>query len=354
MSRDRPSSAWVEDLSDGEVGEELSKRGLPLEGDPPSRKARLSRWEYYRSLGIEPPRSPIPADIHEFLDPIEDMRPDSPSVIGAGLIATPGATNGARPRVSPRIPRIIEPAVETRQRNRGTSSAADAYNVMRRWNLNFSGARGSDAEAFLIRIEEGRALIPVSDADLFKSLPFFLSGIALHWFRSKRSQWRTWQEFESAWRSRFGKPDFQFALRDEVMRRTQGEHESVADFLTCMQGMFDRLSPPWRLEEQLNYARRNMLPRLQIAVHRQDFRDFETLEYLATRIEQSYDAAKHYRAPPSADRSVLPDLAYRPPKKERISVATAAVGLSTKGTKGGKSAKSPHKPVATEASPADP
>jgi len=95
-----------------------------------------------------------------------------------------------------------------------------------------------------------------------------------------------------------------------------------------------------------------MLPRLQIAVHRHDFRDFETLEYLATRIEQSYDAAKHYRAPPSADRSVLPDLAYRPPKKERTSVATAAVGISTKGTKGEKSAKSSRKPVATGASPA--
>ena len=92
MSRDRFSSAWVEELSDGEVGEELSKRGLPLEGDPPSRKARLSRWEYYRSLGMEPPRSPISADIHEFLDPIEDMRPDSPSVLGTGLTATPGAT----------------------------------------------------------------------------------------------------------------------------------------------------------------------------------------------------------------------------------------------------------------------
>jgi len=45
--------------------------------------------------------------------------------------------------------------------------------LMKRWSLNFSGVRGSDAEAFLICIEEGRALIPVSDENLFKNLPFF-------------------------------------------------------------------------------------------------------------------------------------------------------------------------------------
>ncbi|KYN44948.1 hypothetical protein ALC56_00600 [Trachymyrmex septentrionalis] len=44
-------------------------------------------------------------------------------------------------------------------------------------------ARGSEAEVFLIRIEEGRELFPVNDADLFRCLPFFLSGTALFCFR---------------------------------------------------------------------------------------------------------------------------------------------------------------------------
>jgi len=94
-----------------------------------------------------------------------------------------------------------------------------------------------------------------------------------------------------AWRTRFGDPDFQFALRDEILRRTQGEHESVADYLMCMQALFDRLSPPWSMAEQLNYAHRNMLPRLQIAVRRDEFRDFASLELLASRIEVSQNTA---------------------------------------------------------------
>lgn len=43
------------------------------------------------------------------------------------------------------------------------------------------------------------------------------------------------------WKVRFGNLDFPFALRDEIMRRTQGK--PVADYLTCMQALFERLNP---------------------------------------------------------------------------------------------------------------
>lgn len=199
---------------------------------------------------------------------------------------------------------------------------------MRRWNLQFLGARGSDAETFLARIEEGRALVSVNDEGILKCIPFFLSGIALYWYRNERSRWRNWRDFETAWRTRFGNPDFQFALRDESMRRTQEDHEPIADSLTCIRALFERLNPPWSLEEQLNYAHRNMLPRLQIAVHRRDIYDFYSLENLATRVERSYDAVNHYQAPPSPEQSIFPDLAYRPPRKSpRAPTAIAATGI---------------------------
>ncbi|KAL6421184.1 hypothetical protein ACFW04_013737 [Cataglyphis niger] len=176
-----------------------------------------------------------------------------------------------------------------------------AYNVMRKWNLKFSGARGEDAETFLMR-------------DILRCLPFFLSGIALHWFRGRRDRLSTWAAFRSAWRMRFGDPDFQFALRDEITRRTQGEQESVADYLTCLRAMYDRLSSPWSATEQISYAFRNMLPRLQIAMRREEVDDLDALEDLATRIEASHQLAQRYRAPPTPDKSLFPDLAYRSPR----------------------------------------
>ncbi|EFN68535.1 hypothetical protein EAG_09967, partial [Camponotus floridanus] len=99
--------------------------------------------------------------------------------------------------------------------------------------LKFSDSRGEDAETFLLRIEEDRELVPVTDEDILRCLPFFLTGIALYWFRSKRNRLSDWNSFKEAWRTRFGDPDFQFALREEIMRRTQGKHESVADFFVC-------------------------------------------------------------------------------------------------------------------------
>lgn len=62
-----------------------------------------------------------------------------------------------------------------------------------------------------------------------------------------------------------------------------------------------------------------MLPRLQIAVRRDEFRDFAILEFLASR---------RYRAPPP-ERALFPELAYRVPRRAPRTPAVAAVGLVT-------------------------
>lgn len=52
--------------------------------------------------------------------------------------------------------------------------AMTAYNVMQKWNLKFSGARGEDAKTFLLRIEEGCDLVPVSDKERYLTLSIVL------------------------------------------------------------------------------------------------------------------------------------------------------------------------------------
>ncbi|KYQ54049.1 hypothetical protein ALC60_07045 [Trachymyrmex zeteki] len=94
-----------------------------------------------------------------------------------------------------------------------------------------------------------------------------------------------------------------------------------------MQALFNRLSPSWDLTEQLNYAHRNMLPRVQIALRRDKFRDFATLKLLASRIEVSCNAATNYRAPPTPEKSLFPELAYRSPRKASRGGQTGAMGL---------------------------
>jgi len=43
----------------------------------------------------------------------------------------------------------------------------------------------------------------------------------LYWFRIRRSEWQTWDQFVTAWRKCFDDPDIQYALRDEILRRMQ-------------------------------------------------------------------------------------------------------------------------------------
>lgn len=169
--------------------------------------------------------------------------------------------------------------------------------------------------------------MPVRDTDLIGCLPFFLTGIALQWFRNDQRNWQTWNEFKAACRKRFGDPDYQHALRQEIVRRTQGEDERVADFITCIRGLFERLRPRWSEAEQLRSAHRNMLPRLQVAIHLDDLYDFDSFEHIAVRIEKGFAASRTYRAPPPPDKSLCPELAYQGTRSTKPSAPRTAYAV---------------------------
>lgn len=173
---------WAQRLTSAQLDDELFKRGLSAEG---TRSIRISRLVLY----VRRERLGVRWTAHQNITPIVDTMSDEGCLElpqgGEVRPDSPMAPEAER-RHSSETPRI--PSAGRGPPN-GTSSnsAATAYNVMRKWNLKFSGTRGEDAETFLLRIEEGRELIPVSDEDILRCLPFFLSGIALHWFREKES-----------------------------------------------------------------------------------------------------------------------------------------------------------------------
>jgi len=175
MSQDRAHFSWMYSLTADELRKELEKRGQDIGGTSPTLRTRLLDYEKAR-LRVDPSHFSAPRRALKYATPSGEpsVRPDSPNLEGT-ITENRDQFNQDRTRSPTRPPRIeiTAPAGEIRRVTRSGSSAVDVYNIMRRWNLNFSGARGSDAEAFLIRIEEGRALIPVSDEELFKSLPFY-------------------------------------------------------------------------------------------------------------------------------------------------------------------------------------
>lgn len=111
------------------------------------------------------------------------------------------------------------------------------------------------------------------------------------------------------------------------MRRTQGEYDLIADFVTCIRALFKRLSPPWKLEEQLNYAHRNVAMFANRCSSSRDIHNFASLKSLATRVELGYEAMMQYRALPMPEESIFPDLAYRPPRTigKKLAIAVAVL-----------------------------
>lgn len=105
----------------------------------------------------------------------------------------------------------------------------DLPEIVRRWNLTFSGKRDASVEEFLHRIEECRKGSQLTYRDLIEAAPFLLTDKALHWFRLHKTEWIDWLEFAVAFRCRFGGMNFQYRVRDEARRQTQGPDEPIAD-----------------------------------------------------------------------------------------------------------------------------
>ena len=362
---------WIQKLTEEQARQHLEERGLDVRGILPVLRARLTRYEEAILRGTTPSGTPDP--VEAVSDPFEDLGavgpgPSVPSFtisdFGTGnrvvrsppqeqgtAKGEPGETGTRKREYDYTLPPRADPGPPYTGRRTPRNSAADAYHLMRKWNLHFSGKRNSDAEAFLTRIKEARSILPVTDADLFKCLPSFMTDYALYWVRLESENWRDWQDFEDAWRARFGDPDYHYALREEILRRTQGEHETAADYLTSLRTLLAKVSPPWPLPEQLNFAYRNMLPRLQIAISRRDFTCFRSLELQATRIERNFAAEKNYRPPLLPEQSLFPDLAYHPPKgKARTQGTVAAVNVAHAGGHKGKKRVS-NTPTVAAASP---
>lgn len=194
-------------------------------------------------------------------------------------------------------------------------NAVSAYDIMRRWNLSFEG--GQNAEQFLLRVMEGRQLMPLDDFNLLAGIPFFLKGVPLEWFRCRRAEWRSFDDFVVAFQRRFLRACDQQSLRTEIFRRTQGEDEPVADYLTCMRGLFARTRPPWGEYEKIDCAYQNLLPYLQLSINAYEVYTLDELETVAVQRERVKTTVKLFRPPPTPENSIYADLAYRNPRSRK-------------------------------------
>ena len=104
----------------------------------------------------------------------------------------------------------------------------DVGRTVRQWNLQFTGEKGSSIEEFIERVNECRSLAHIADEDLLNAMSELTSGVARHWCRQARKNWRLWEDFCTAARRCYGVDKrFQQRLVGEAQARTQGREEPV-------------------------------------------------------------------------------------------------------------------------------
>ena len=86
-----------------------------------------------------------------------------------------------------------------------------------------------------------------------------------------------------------------------------------------------RMEPPLSVEFQLATLHRNMKPRLQQLLRRNECQSIETLLDLAMEAELAVDVEKSFKLPPPPESCVYADLAYRPRKSATPKIKVAAV-----------------------------
>ena len=194
-----------------------------------------------------------------------------------------------------------------------TFHSRDIGQVVRKWQIRFSGAKSQSIDVFLARLEDCRVLANLSEEEVLSSLSELFTDTAATWYRNEKEKWATWQDFVTAARRWYGTTKrYQQRLVAEANNRTQGADEAVRDYITCLVAIIRKISPPPSLEQQLDQLHRNLRPQLQAMVRRTDFNTVEGLLELAVDAEQTLENAKTFRPPPLPGAALLPEMAYNP------------------------------------------
>lgn len=179
-------------------------------------------------------------------------------------------------------------------------------------SLKFDNSSSLSADDFLQRINEKRRACRISEADLLVYLPELFQGIPLNWCRLEIDDWNSWNDFEKAFRATFFPRNYEENLKKEIDRRTQGEQENITDFVINVRTLFKKLSRPLSEDEQINKIYNNLLPRYQFYIRRSEATSLSKIVELGQEFENLEERAKTFKAPPSMDKSIFPETAYRP------------------------------------------
>jgi len=155
-------------------------------------------------------------------------------------------------------------------------------NQIRKWGCHFDGR---DPTSFLERLTELQESYRVSGAQLLRGLPELLRGDALLWYRNFHAGWRTWTNFEDAFRLQYLPRRYAASLRRELTTRYQKAGEKFEQNATVMMTLMRRVGG-FTPDEQLGKLYDHMHPDYKLYVRIGDVLNLTDLQKRASEYEE--------------------------------------------------------------------
>ena len=204
----------------------------------------------------------------------------------------------------------------------GTSLIAPEATPMeriRKWGTRYDG--GAGAAEFLQRLGDLQHSYMVTPAQIIQCLSEILKGRALGWYRLRRTEWQSWDDFVTDFRAFFLTAEDENELEATIVRRVQRPGEAATDFildLLPLMQQYGKYSP----EQQVNRAYRNLRPEYRRYIKPTEFATLPELMRLAAH--QDKVAAEEKEAAGSRQKEV-PKNEKRPEKR---AAQTSSSGLA--------------------------
>ena len=173
------------------------------------------------------------------------------------------------------------PADATTPTNTGISFnavEATAMEKIRRWGTRYDGGPG--AAEFLQRLGDLQHSYKVNPNQIVECLSEILKGRALGWYRLRRTEWQSWNDFVTDFRAFFLAAEDEDELEETITRRVQRPQETATDFILDLLPLMQQYGK-YTLEQQVNRAYRNLRPEYRRYIKRTEFTTLPELMKLA-------------------------------------------------------------------------
>ena len=180
--------------------------------------------------------------------------------------------------------------------------------IVRKWNIHFK--TGDSVFTFLERINDLKQSSNVNNTELLSAMPELLRDTALLWYRNNKHRLISWELFEKEFKLNFLAVDIEDALIDEIRLRTQGEKESLSDYVTALCTLMRRLPTPYTTDQELKLLRKNLRPDYKLFIGDKIIRDVSDLLNIGRLYEKILTESEHYKPPPPVHKSIDKETAY--------------------------------------------